>query len=85
MLKQSLFVEYSNINCLFDVVKALLRTKARIERENDKQARRIQRLLDDLGNYVEETLFQDHDNDDNSCNNGVGGGGDDDNGDDDDW
>jgi len=64
MLKQSLFVEYSEISCLFDVVKALLRTKAHIERENVRQARRIQRLLDDLGKHLEERLFQDDDNDD---------------------
>ena len=58
MLAESFFVEDAKISCLFDVVKALLRTKTRIERENVKQARRIQRLLDDLGKHLEGIAFK---------------------------
>ena len=59
MLEQSFLAKGSKINCLFDVVRALLKTKARIssEKKDSKKAKRIQKLLDDLGNHLEEILF----------------------------
>ena len=60
MLEQSFCVEYSKVHCLFDVVKALLRTKARVEDHREfKKAKRVERLLDKLGKRLEDVLFKD--------------------------
>ena len=45
---------------LFDVVKELLRIKARFELEHEfAKARTIHELLDDLGKHLEDVLFRD--------------------------
>ena len=61
MLEQSFLSKDSKVNCLFDVVRALLKTKERIssEKKHSKKPKKIQKLLDDLGSHLEERLFAD--------------------------
>ena len=64
MLEQSFLREGSKINCLFDIVVALLKTKTRTEkyeRRGIEKGERIQRLLDDLGEYLEGNLIDHND------------------------
>lgn len=57
LIEQSVLAEDMKIVCLFDILKALLRTQ-RYFHDNGKQRRNMQKLLDDLGDFVERSVFE---------------------------